>query len=232
MNAWLKPYTLASVIVALNASMGSSADSVVYRFDDWTVTVTPRDSQLNPPAKTVSQAGATMEITPRQRQWNVAPVALRQETAAPPKPMLEADAKPQADSSAAAGQLPQLQAGAAAPEIAPQQKGCCDEPVITPRPSDPAPPQTVTTVPLAQLYRDVYKTIPFSRVEFNHNPTYRHDATMEFLFNQMRTTIINRNTTSAGYDYYAPLSGGYLGYPYYDPPAYPFSYGLRIHRSR
>ena len=84
----------------------------------------------------------------------------------------------------------------------------------------------------ASMYRDVYNSIPFSRVEFNHYPNYRHDATMEFLFNQMRPTLMNRNTSAVSHDYYGPMYSSYMGYPYYDPPAYPFSYGLRIHRSR
>jgi len=48
---------------------------------------------------------------------------------------------------------------------------------------------------LVRLYRQVYNAIPFSRAEYDANPSYRHDATMEFLFGQMRPTVIQRGTT-------------------------------------
>ena len=102
----------------------------------------------------------------------------------------------------------------------------CELPVITPRPSEPEmnPPSTPST--LAANYRDVYFSIPFIRSQYNANPTYRHDATMEFLFNQMRPTVINRTTTNViNYD-------SNVEPWYWDPPYYPYSYGLRIHRSR
>ena len=43
-----------------------------------------------------------------------------------------------------------------------------------------------------QRYREVYNSIPFSRAEYDANPSYRHDATMEFLFGQMRPTVVHR----------------------------------------
>lgn len=48
---------------------------------------------------------------------------------------------------------------------------------------------------LVRLYRQVYNSIPFSRAEYDASPSYRHDATMEFLFGQMRPTVIHRGTT-------------------------------------
>ncbi len=58
-------------------------------------------------------------------------------------------------------------------------------------------PATATSSPAdltsrSQLYRTVYNSIPFSRAEYEANPSYRHDATMEFLFGQMRPTVIHR----------------------------------------
>ncbi|HET6426272.1 MAG TPA: hypothetical protein VFG20_21450 [Planctomycetaceae bacterium] len=47
-----------------------------------------------------------------------------------------------------------------------------------------------------RLYREVYNSIPFSRAEFNANPSYRHDATMEFLFGEMRPTVIHRQPST------------------------------------
>ena len=106
----------------------------------------------------------------------------------------------------------------------------CGLPVITPkrRDHDEVPP---VVVPQTANYRDVYFSIPFIRAEYDANPSYRHDATMEFLFNQMRPTVIQRGTTNVNhYD----RGYGYDGYGWggWDPPYYPFSYGLRIHRSR
>lgn len=114
----------------------------------------------------------------------------------------------------------------------------CDLPVVTPREREPElnPP---AIAPQTASYRDIYYSIPFIRSEYDANPSYRHDATMEFIFGQMRPTVINRGTTHViqhgggwggyGYGYGYP---GYNGYGYGDPPYYPYSYGLRIHTSR
>lgn len=47
-----------------------------------------------------------------------------------------------------------------------------------------------------QRYREVYNAIPFSRAEYDANPSYRHDATMEFLFGQMRPTVVHRQPST------------------------------------
>lgn len=44
----------------------------------------------------------------------------------------------------------------------------------------------------AGQYEAVYRAIPFSRVEFEANPSYRHDATMEILMDQLRP--VNRTS--------------------------------------
>jgi hypothetical protein len=81
---------------------------------------------------------------------------------------------------------------------------------------------------LVSRYAEVYHAIPFSRAEFNANPSYRHDATMEFLFGEMRQTVVYRNGGSSG----APRGyGGYGGYPAmyggygFNSFFYPFWYG-------
>lgn len=58
-----------------------------------------------------------------------------------------------------------------------------------------------------ELYRAVYDSIPFSRAEYDANPTYRHDATMEFLFGQMRPTVIHRNQTRVDVHHRGAISG-------------------------
>lgn len=43
-------------------------------------------------------------------------------------------------------------------------------------------------------YRRVYRSIPFSRAEYNANPNYRHDSAMEILTGNPRTqTIVQHN---------------------------------------
>jgi hypothetical protein len=43
-------------------------------------------------------------------------------------------------------------------------------------------------------YSRIYKSIPFRRAEFNNNPGYRHDATMEILTgNAHHQTIVRHN---------------------------------------
>ncbi|MCA9113624.1 MAG: hypothetical protein KDA79_00960 [Planctomycetaceae bacterium] len=41
-------------------------------------------------------------------------------------------------------------------------------------------------------YRRAYEAIPFSRAEYEANPSYRHEAAMELLFGQLRPTTIHR----------------------------------------
>jgi|GEM_PF-4600573 len=55
------------------------------------------------------------------------------------------------------------------------------------------PAQTGTPNP--KSYESVYQSIPFRRAEYLANPSYRHDATMEFMFGQMRPTVVNKNDT-------------------------------------
>ena len=42
-------------------------------------------------------------------------------------------------------------------------------------------------------YEEVYNSIPYRQAEYYANPSYRHDATMEILFGQLRPTTIVRN---------------------------------------
>ena len=97
-------------------------------------------------------------------------------------------------------------------------------PLIIPAPQSEQSPDRSTPSQVA-LYRDIYYSIPFRRAEYNANPSYRHEATIELLFNQMRPMTIQRSTSNI---YHYDGGAGYWG----DPPYYPYSYGLRIHRSR
>lgn len=92
-------------------------------------------------------------------------------------------------------------------------------------------------VSLVQLYSQVYNTIPFSRAEYNANPSYRHDATMEFLFGQLRPMTINRSTTiikqrsgggmpyGGGSPFYSPYGFNSYYYPFYNNGFY-WTYNL------
>jgi len=60
---------------------------------------------------------------------------------------------------------------------------------LSPRPAAP-----VATDPGA-AYHSIYRSIPFSRAEYNANPSYRHDSTMEILTgNPRHRTILHHST--------------------------------------
>lgn len=87
-------------------------------------------------------------------------------------------------------------------------------------------------------YWAIYRSIPFIRTEFLANPSYRHDATMELMFGQLRPTVVHRHEQSAsrgGPPGYGPpivppyLYDRHLGYlptffHRYIPPAVPMNY--------
>jgi hypothetical protein len=41
-------------------------------------------------------------------------------------------------------------------------------------------------------YTTIYNSIPFSRSEYDANPSYRHDATMELLLGQLRPAAVGQ----------------------------------------
>lgn len=67
---------------------------------------------------------------------------------------------------------------------------------------------------LPMTYAQAYAQIPFSRSEYEANPSYRHDAAMEILFGQMRPTVISRTTT--------PYFSRYPDFFRYAFPVYPY----------
>lgn len=72
-------------------------------------------------------------------------------------------------------------------------------------------------------YAEVYNSIPFSRTEYQANREYRHEATLEILFGQMRPKTIVRSGASLGTSRasYSVQSvgrpGGAAPYPYWSP---------------
>lgn len=115
--------------------------------------------------------------------------------------------------------------GLAAPDAADAENA--DEPLPTVVPAiDPA------------AYWCVYRTIPFIRTEYLANPSYRHEATMEFLFGQLRPTVIHKHqhvpppapavlpapVPPYVYDIYLGQIPTFI--QRYRPPAIPFGYPL------
>ncbi|TWT64287.1 hypothetical protein [Rubinisphaera italica] len=45
---------------------------------------------------------------------------------------------------------------------------------------------------VAADYEAIYQSIPYSRAEYLANPAYRHEATMEILFGELRPTVIHK----------------------------------------
>lgn len=56
-------------------------------------------------------------------------------------------------------------------------------------------------------YNKVYNSIPYRRSEYLANPSYRHDATMEVMFGQMRPTVVHKQDTP--HRIVNPKPGGY-----------------------
>jgi hypothetical protein len=65
-----------------------------------------------------------------------------------------------------------------------------EEPVAVVRQNEPR-------VLTSEAYHEIYNSIPFSRSEYLANREYRHEATMEILFGQLRPTTIVKTVTPA-----------------------------------
>ena len=75
------------------------------------------------------------------------------------------------------------------------------EPTET-RTLDAQPLSTITCPPIVtdpgSAYRRIYDSIPFNRAEYNANPSYRHDSTMELLTGNPRHQTILTHSTIPG----------------------------------
>ncbi len=101
---------------------------------------------------------------------------------------------------------PRFAAAADELQIVPATKVVTHAEVAAPAPEGNQKPATAAS---AQSYAQVFRSIPFSRAEYNANPSYRHDAAMELLFGQLRPTTIVRNAPEpivSRYDYITPYS--------------------------
>jgi hypothetical protein len=240
---WLQAGLVGLTICSGTAS-AIAGEPIVRQFGDWKVTITPKNS-TQPLAKKTSPIDERLPVIvakPRlqdldRTKLDVVPVSFQQPEEKPVAAPIPADVIPAnnaAELPAVSNTPAPLAPAALAPSANASDVPCtnCDRPLITPRLPDPDLRPAVV-MPQTAHYRDVYNSIPFIRAEYRANPSYRHDATMEFLFNQMRPTVIQRGTTNVyQYDHDAYGWGGLGGYYPYDPPYYPYGYGLRIHRSR
>ena len=68
-------------------------------------------------------------------------------------------------------------------------------PVAAPQPSPETPVSAASgTLAPRMTYAQALATIPFSRAEYEANPSYRHDSAMELMFGAMRPTTVVRQT--------------------------------------
>jgi hypothetical protein len=74
-------------------------------------------------------------------------------------------------------------------------------------------------------YVKVYNSIPFRRSEYDANPGYRHQSTMEILLGQPKPVTIHKHEDPA------PVSYNNTS-PYFGPYYYPMNYGLGVYGSR
>jgi hypothetical protein len=236
--AVIRQWTVAGLALCSIVSAACAGESVVYQIDGWKMTITPgrSGSSLSKPGRLPQTSAAPINrpsnesVTP-PRRFPVIPISLQQESpeaakkdeAAVPSLKQGVDSVPAPVTSTVLPPLPPLER---------PTEVVCAEPIITPRSPDQAPFPLPPPPAQTAMYRDIYFSIPFNRAEYNAYPSYRHDATMEFLFNQMRPTVIQRGSThNYNYDMGYGMGYGYgYGWPY--TPYYPYTYGLRIHSSR
>jgi len=230
LNATMKQWALASLVVAISAVSSVADESTVYQFDDWKVTITPHNPRASTPdpvtAKTKKELPAirpNQTIMADRARLKVQQVSLQQDASAAAVPAGEVVPAAKIDPIPA----PTPQPNPVPPSPTPATVAADDLPVIVPRLCD-MPTEKPVLPAQVQQYREIYAAIPYNHVEYLANPSYRHDATMEFVFNQMRPTVIQRGTTNV---YHHDMNDGY-GYGYPFSRYYPFNYGLRIHSSR
>ncbi|HUG90929.1 MAG TPA: hypothetical protein VML55_08855 [Planctomycetaceae bacterium] len=141
-----------------------------------------------------------------------------------------------AEASALALQPALPEDAAAGPEVRDEAAEPADQP---PRPL--AEPRTIRTeehgveivaeAPASSTYADLSRSIPFSRAEYDANPSYRHDATMELLTGSPRPPRCCPPATPYGPAAYP--SPGYAPFdPYYGVPYRVFPYPAFGYKSR
>lgn len=197
----LRTWGFAAGLVCAVVSSAYGSEPMVQDFDGWKITIRPGVSSVAdsiPPSPRVYP-----QTNSAARSGSVHLISHLQETPPPaPGPAINP-----ADSTTPA-------AGDNLPLIIPGESQCCDsKPVVMP------PEGTVDPRYLAQMYSEIYKTIPFVRAEYDANPSYLHDTTVEFLFGKMRPTVIHRGTVNVNNN----NSGGGVPWAYGGP-----GYGMGV----
>ncbi len=218
MNNKLTRWLVCGAMAFGSGATAFAADAVVQDFDGWKITIQPGDFPVAAGTKDHVPPSPTAFSTPAgsKAKSRVQLVSLRQN---------------------AGGELPKPAAPAPAPAPEPNADGL---PVIVPGEyfdkegvvAVEPPSGRVDPRYMSQMYYEIYKSIPFIRAEYNANPSYIHDSTMEILFGQMRPTVIHRGTTNVNHNY--PDYGygyGFNGYIYPPLQVVVPGIGLRIHRN-
>lgn len=219
-----KCWGMVAAMACSSTTIGFATEPIVQEFDGWKITITPGPSSRPdvPPSpavvtsKTASASSGSIQL-----------VSLRQDvTPLAPVPVLDKD-----NSAPVPGTPVADPAIDGLPVIIPGESShCCDS-----TPTVSAPEGTVDPRYLAQMYQEIYKSIPFIRAEYDGNPTYIHDTAVEFLFGKMRPTVIHRGTTNVNqnhpHGYGVPYAYGGWGYAYPPLQLVVPGTGLRIHRS-
>lgn len=93
------------------------------------------------------------------------------------------------------------------PAELPKSNGPALTPAAGPNPAthiDPAPRSVdlvPNVMPRTMSYEEAYAAVPFSRTEYEANPTYRHQAALELMFHTLRPTTMVQNFTPRAFRY-------------------------------
>ncbi len=176
-----------SLVIAVFPNATEAAEAKTYHFGEQTVIVRPGPVAAPLPAQ--SAATVTPVSMEASRSLPVQPAVYQ----LPEAPQPEAGVQP-----TAAVEAPPAQAAEHAAEAYTPQHHATN---------------AVDPWSRVELYREIYNTIPFSRAEYDANPSYRHEATMELLLGQLRTSHHQRTTTNININ----GGGGLYGGGYYGP---------------
>jgi len=182
----MKCWGLAAGLMCSAASSSFGSEPIVQDFDGWKITIRPGASSSPDPVPPSPGIYPNTSVVTHSSAIQL--ISLRQQT---PSPAPDAE-PPEAKAATTDSDLP---------VIIPGESQCCD-----PKPTVMPPEGTVDPRYLAQMYSEIYKTIPFIRAEYDANPSYLHDTTVEFLFGKMRPTVIHRGTINVNHSY--PNGGG------------------------
>jgi hypothetical protein len=170
-----KTIQIAGIIggVCLSACQFVSADaSEVIRDKQWTIKIRPN-----------GRGNRSTDASSESRSRTVTPAVYQQ-------PAAEIAPAPESVEPAPAPESPKP-AGPALPPGA--------DPVAAPASNADPAMRSVDLVPgvmpRTMTYDEAYAAVPFSRTEYEANPTYRHQAALELMFHTLRPTTLVNNFT-------------------------------------